>query len=211
MPCAPLLRFSDCTTDTRSEAGEVMSGILEVIGGGNFTAAAPVRQGGNFVTAPVRQSTNFTSSPTIRQQSGNFTAASTIRQGGNFTSPVRQQTSSQRVFVRVYRTSSEHFAVLYPVRAIVTACRPLASLNLKSCTVKQLPNCVLRVSPRSCEGMAVTFKGTETTNEAQIAEWLRAFSEAKKDGSSLRRKKVSDHRLPLPVLVESEEDEESLE
>lgn len=202
MPCAPLLRFSDCTTDTRSEAGEVMSGILEVIGGGNFTAAAP-----------VRQSANFTPSSTVRQQSGTFTAAPTLRQGNFTTGPVRQQqssSSSQRVFVRVYRTSSEHFAVLYPVRAIVTACRPLASLNLKSCTVKQLPNCVLRVSPRSCEGMAVTFKGTETTNEAQIAEWLRAFSEAK-DGSSLRRKKVSDHRLPLPVLVESEEDEEVLE
>ncbi|GFU03810.1 uncharacterized protein NPIL_394711 [Nephila pilipes] len=111
----------------------------------------------------------------------------------------------QRVFVRVYRTSSEHFAVLYPVRAIVTACRPLASLNLKSCTVKQLPNFEFRVSPKSCEGMSLTFKGTETTNEVQIAEWLQAFSEVQ--DSSLRRKKVSDHRLPLPVLVENEEDE----
>ncbi|KAG8180155.1 hypothetical protein JTE90_023362 [Oedothorax gibbosus] len=169
MPCAPLLRFSDCTTDLRSEAGQVMSGVLEIIGGSSFAApsGSPNRGG--------HRNTSSTSRP-------------------------------QRVFVRIYRTSSEHFAVLYPARAIVTACRPMASINLKSCTVKQLPNCILRVSPRSCEGMAVTFQGTETCNEVQMSEWLNAFSEAKDNGSP-RRKKVSDHRLPLPVLVESEEDE----
>lgn len=169
MPCAPLLRFSDTPAEKRVEAGEVMSGILEVIGGSNFTSTG----------SPVRSMVNNrrpVSNPQV-----------------------------QRVFVRVYRTSSEHFAVLYPVKAIVTACRPLASLNLKSCTVKSLPGAEFRVSPRSCEGTTVTFKGTENTSDVQIAEWLQAFSEQQ---DSLRRKKVSDHRLPLPVLIESEEDEE---
>ncbi|KAF8782916.1 hypothetical protein HNY73_013148 [Argiope bruennichi] len=173
MPSAPLLRFSDCPADSRAEAGEVMSGILEVIGCTNFSSSCSPNRGYS------RKTSQSTTAPTNNK--------------------------SQRVFVRVYRTSSEHFAVLYPVRAIVTACRPLASLNLKSCTVKQLPNFEFRVSPKSCEGMSLTFKGTETTNEVQIADWLQAFSETK--DSSLRRKKVSDHRLPLPVLVESEEDE----
>ncbi|GFQ65320.1 uncharacterized protein TNCT_172071 [Trichonephila clavata] len=171
MPSAPLLRFSDCPADSRTEAGEVMSGILEVMGCTNFTSSCSPNRGYTRRNSP---------SPTPNNK-------------------------MQRVFVRVYRTSSEHFAVLYPVRAIITACRPLASLNLKSCTVKQLPNFEFRVSPKSCEGMSLTFKGTETTNEVQIAEWLQAFSEVQ--DSSLRRKKVSDHRLPLPVLVENEEDE----
>ncbi|GIY13189.1 uncharacterized protein CEXT_775411 [Caerostris extrusa] len=171
MPSAPLLRFSDCPADTRMEAGEVMSGILEVIGCSNFSSSVSPNRG-------YSRKTPQTATPNNKMQ---------------------------RVFVRVYKTSSEHFAVLYPVRAIVTACRPLASLNLKSCSVKQLPNCEFRVAPKSCEGMSLTFKGTETTNEVQIGEWLQAFSEA--HDSSLRRKKVSDHRLPLPVLVESEEDE----
>lgn len=164
MPCAPLLRFSDCPADTRAEAGEVMSGVLEVIGASSFTSS-PRK------TVPSSSSNSL----------------------------------SQRVFVRVYRTSSEHFAVLYPVRAIITACRPLASLNLKSCSVKPLPGKEFLISPRSCEGMAVTFKGIEgTTSDVQISDWLKAFSEVQ--DPSQRRKKVSDHRLPLPVLVESEED-----
>lgn len=169
MPCAPLLRFSDTPADKRAEAGEVMSGILEVIGGSNF--------------------------------SSNYSSLRTMPNPRKVTSP-----QTQRVFVRVYRTSSEHFAVLYPVKAIVTACRPLASINLKSCTVKSLPGAEFRVSPRSCDGTTVIFKGTESTNDVQLAEWLKAFNEQQSD--SIRRKKVSDHRLPLPVLVESEEDDE---
>lgn len=162
MPCAPLLRFSDCPADRRAEAGEVMSGVLEVIG-----------------------ASSFTSSP-----------RKTVPSSSNL---------SQRVFVRVYRTSSEHFAVVYPVRAIITACRPLLSLNLKSCTVKPLPGKEFRISPRSCEGVSVTFKGIEgTTSDVQISDWLRAFSEVQDPNP--KRKRVSDHRLPLPVLEESEED-----
>ncbi|XP_035214661.1 uncharacterized protein LOC118188356 [Stegodyphus dumicola] len=175
MPCAPLLRFSDSPADTRAEAGEVMSGFLEIIGGSNFTST----------NSPSR-SVNSSNRKTSTSSNNNIT---------------------QRVFVRVYRTSSEHFAVLYPVRAIITACRPLASLNLKSCTVKPLPNCEFRVSPRSCEGMSVTFRGTESSSDKQISEWLKAFSEVQdQDPTSQRRKKVSAHRLPLPVLEESEED-----
>lgn len=175
MPCAPLLRFSDCPPDTRTEAGEVMSGILEVISGSNFTSTGSPHRAVTLTKRNLPSTSN---------------------------TPLQQQ----RVFVRVYRTSSEHFAVLYPVRAIVTACRPLASLNLKSCMVKQLPNKEFRVSPRSCEGVTVSFKGTESSNDVQINDWLQAFSEVQQDHSQ-RRKKVSDHRLPLPVVVESDEDE----
>lgn len=177
MPCAPLLRFSDCPADTKAEAGEVISGVLEVIGASSFASSSPRR------TVPC--TTSSTSNNSSSSSKG----------------------LSQRVFVRVYRTSSEHFAVLYPVRAIITACRPLASLNLKSCTVKPLPGNEFRISPRACEGLAVTFKRIEgTKNDVPICDWLRAFSEVQTQDPGHRRKKVSDHRLPLPVLEESEED-----
>lgn len=118
-------------------------------------------------------------------------------------------TTRQRVFVRVYRISSEqHFAVLYPMRAIVTACRPLCSLNLKSCFVKPLSDSgrEFRVSPRACDGVSVTFRTLEGSTESHVAEWIQAFSE--NVDLQQKRKKISGQRSPLPVLQESEEESE---
>lgn len=118
-------------------------------------------------------------------------------------------TTGQRVFVRVYRISNEqHFAVLYPMRAIVTACRPLCSLNLKSCCVKPLSESgrEFRVSPRACDGVAVTFRTLEGSTESHVAEWIQAFSD--NPDVQQRRKKISGQMSPLPVLQESEEESE---
>ncbi|XP_023223804.1 uncharacterized protein LOC111625027 [Centruroides sculpturatus] len=159
MPCVPSLRFGTSTDYSRPEAGEIMSGILEIF--------------------------KSTSNP------------------------------GQRMFVRVYRTSSEHFAVLCPLRGVLTACRPLASLNLRSCSVEVLPGSgrQFRVTPRACEGVALIFRLPETDKSAGVEDrgiklWLSAFTSQDESKSEGKKRKLSDHRQLLPVVVENDEEEE---
>lgn len=121
----------------------------------------------------------------------------------------------QRMFVKIYKTSSEHFAVLCPLRGMLTACRPLASLNLRSCSVEVLPGAgrQFRVTPRACEGVALIFRlpEMEKSNELEdggIKVWLSAFTSQDDSRSEGKKRKISDHRQLLPVLMENEEDEE---
>lgn len=81
----------------------------------------------------------------------------------------------RRVFVRVYRTSREHFAVLLPLRALASACKPLASLNLRTCAILQTSHDEFRVSPRPLEGATLCFKSPP--GSPPVTHWIAALQE----------------------------------
>jgi len=53
----------------------------------------------------------------------------------------------QKVIVCVYQTSREHFAVVYPLRMMISARKPIASINLRTSTVSRLTDDSFRVDP----------------------------------------------------------------
>lgn len=156
MPCLPSsqLRLSRYCDDThlRRDAGEVFSGVLDVL--------RPYDTSGK-------------SAPSV-----------------------------QRVFVRVYRTTHEHFAVLYPLRALVTACKPLTSINLRSCALDQSSPDEFRVSPRSLDGVSLSFRCPKPDDGGlPVTDWMAAFGARTK---ALLRKTSP---LSLPVVLERVEEE----
>lgn len=156
MPCNPLLRFGGVLSELRPEAGEVKSGVLEVV------------------------------------------------------SSSQMSTARQRVFARIYKTCSEHFAVLFPIRGLTSACKPLASLNLKSCSVEPSDETgrEFRVIPRPSEALSLTFSVPESGAEKDsVHSWIAAFSVVERNERKLF---VSKTRKTLPVLMENEEEEENL-
>lgn len=100
----------------------------------------------------------------------------------------------QGVHVKVYRTSLEHFCVLYPQKKI---CRPLGVLNLKNTTVERLED-------DRQQGFTVRQLGFDTPmaltfiadSRCDINSWILAFSNR---GSPTFR------HTELPILEEDEE------
>lgn len=109
----------------------------------------------------------------------------------------------RRVLVRVYRTSHEHFAVLLPCRALATARKPLASLNLKTCAILQTSLDEFRVSPRPLEGGSLCFRSPP--GSPSVARWIAALQEQREP-----RKRCPGSPMPgllrLPALLEREEE-----
>ncbi|KAK7792448.1 hypothetical protein R5R35_001037 [Gryllus longicercus] len=101
----------------------------------------------------------------------------------------------QDVLVRVYRTSLEHFAVLYPAHKSVS--RPLGVLNLRNTRVEALaaPQSGFTVRQRAPDAPnALTFVPLEEARA--LEEWLLAFT---------WRGSPSLHASPLPAVQEDEE------
>lgn len=97
----------------------------------------------------------------------------------------------QGVQVKVYRTSVEHFAVIYPQKKV---CRPLGVLNLKNTTIERLRD----------EGFIVRQKGFDTTtitltflveNKKELDYWILAFT---------ARSSPLVHQSSLPIVEEEE-------
>ncbi|CAD6208636.1 GSCOCG00010613001-RA-CDS [Cotesia congregata] len=97
----------------------------------------------------------------------------------------------QGVQVKVYRTSVEHFAVIYPQKKV---CRPLGVLNLKNTTIERLRD----------EGFVVRQKGFDTTtitltflveNKKELDYWILAFT---------ARSSPLVHQSSLPIVEEEE-------
>lgn len=108
-------------------------------------------------------------------------------------------TGYRRILVRVYRTSHEHFAVLLPCRALATARKPLASLNLKTCAILQTSQDEFRVSP--LEGGSLSFRSPPGSPD--VARWIVALQEQREP-----RKRCPGSPMPgflrLPALLEEE-------
>lgn len=100
----------------------------------------------------------------------------------------------QGVNVIVYRTSLEHFAVLYPQKKI---CRPLGVINLRHVSIEQLPDkqqCGFKVRQQGYDTpMTLTFL-CETRD---LDGWLVAFTS--RCSPTLR------HQNSLPIVEEDEE------
>lgn len=100
----------------------------------------------------------------------------------------------QGVNVIVYRTSLEHFAVLYPQKKI---CRPLGVINLKNTTVEQMKDkqqCGFNVRQQGFDTpMTLTFH----CEQRDLESWLVAFTS--RCSPALR------HQSSLPIVEEDEE------
>lgn len=100
----------------------------------------------------------------------------------------------QGVNVKVYRTSLEHFAVIYPQKKI---CRPLGVLNLKNVSLVK-ENLGFSVRQKNYESpMTLTFLVEQVQD---LEEWLLAFS-CRKTSPMTRR----NCHLVLPIVEEGEE------
>jgi hypothetical protein len=100
----------------------------------------------------------------------------------------------QSVQVKVYRTSLEHFAVLYPQKKV---CRPLGVLNLRNTCVERLPGgkqSGFIVRQRGFDTpMCLTFL-SETPRD--LESWVLAFAS---------RSPPTVHPSSLPIVEEEEE------
>lgn len=101
----------------------------------------------------------------------------------------------QPVHVKVYRTSIEHFAVVYPQKKV---CRPLGVLNLKNTMVEKLTNSkqlgfVVRQCGFDTPLCSLTFF-SETSKE--LDRWISAFTSKSTPTSSMSS---------LPIVEEDEE------
>jgi len=102
-----------------------------------------------------------------------------------------------RVVVKVYRTTLEHFAVVYPDKVV---CKPIGFINLKNCSVGCLMNSsrTVQIVQKSCDGGLLTFRA-ESPSEAK--KWMEAFQNNK-----MNRKSLDDAlNVSLPILEEEEE------
>lgn len=100
----------------------------------------------------------------------------------------------QPVHVKVYRTSLEHFAAIYPQKKV---CRPLGVINLRN-------TCVERLSDPDQAGFTVRERGFDTSMcltficecPRELDSWLAAFT-------SLSSPTL--HQTSLPSVMEDEE------
>lgn len=101
----------------------------------------------------------------------------------------------QPVQVKVYRTSLEHFAVVYPQKKV---CRPLGVLNLKNTMVEKLPS-------SKQPGFTVRQCGFDTPlcsltffseSNKELDRWISAFTS---------RNNTTSHMSSLPIVEEDEE------
>lgn len=107
----------------------------------------------------------------------------------------------RRVLVRVYRTSREHFAVLLPLRALASACKPLASVNLRTCAILQTAHDEFRVSPRPLEGATLCFKSP--AGSPPVSLWIAALQEPRHQrGRCPGSPMLAVHKMP--ALLEEE-------
>lgn len=96
----------------------------------------------------------------------------------------------QSVLVKVYRTSCEHFAVIYPQKKV---CRPLGVMNIKNIILERLDN-GFKIRQKGFDSpMCFTFI-SETPKE--LNQWVDAFTSC--SGGTLSS-------CTLPILMEDEE------
>lgn len=103
---------------------------------------------------------------------------------------LRHKGGDQPVQVIVYRTSVDHFAVIYHQEKVS---RPLAVLNLRNTTIERLDNQNFMVRQGGCDTpVALTF---HLDNPNDIESWIVAFS---------ARSSTQTHHSNLPIVEEEE-------
>lgn len=96
----------------------------------------------------------------------------------------------RQVQVKVYRTSVEHFAVIYPQKKV---CRPLGVLNLRNTTIERYGDEGFLVRQKDFDGsIALTFL---MENKKELDYWILAFT---------ARTSPPVHQSSLPIVEEEE-------
>jgi len=125
-----------------------------------------------------------------------------------------------RVLLKVYRTSLEHFAVLYPDK-LVTCCKPMGFVNLKNCAVGGWRR-TIQITQRGCDGDVLTFECADAKDNKM---WLDVMENASTNSNSknylesvqLSSPNHPNHKqrrmnictnLNLPIVQEEDIDEE---
>lgn len=135
---------------------------------------------------------NFSTSFLPAATAAEATHLSTETKSGSITL-IAANGRKQGVNVIVYRTTLEHFAVLYPQKKI---CRPLGVINLKNTTVETLTDkqqCGFQVRQQGYDTpMTLTF----LCESRDLDSWLVAFTS--RCSPALR------HQSSLPIVEEEE-------
>lgn len=96
----------------------------------------------------------------------------------------------QNVQVKVYRTSVEHFAVIYPQKKV---CRPLGVLNLRNTTIERFEDDGFLVRQKGFDSpVALTFL---VECKKELDYWVSAFT---------ARHSPLVHQSSLPIVEEEE-------
>ncbi|GAB6020342.1 hypothetical protein CHUAL_003054 [Chamberlinius hualienensis] len=127
--------------------------------------------GGSVVGVDSRAGYATTGSGCIELRSGSVTLIGSAGSSHNL-----------RVILKVYRTSLEHFAVLYPDK-LMTCCKPIGFINLKNCNVGCWRR-TLQIAQRSCDGGVLTF---DCGDVKETKMWLEVMeNKSPKFNSSFR-------------------------
>lgn len=120
--------------------------------------------------------------------------------GVRSSSPIPETPKNQKVIVVIHKTASKHFAVLYPFWGLVSAKRPICSINLKTTMVEKSrrdPEHEFRIVPaRDFEGTSLTFRITESggskMSEGQsIDSWINALRSSQECATHVNVKTLS--------------------
>lgn len=115
--------------------------------------------------------------------------------------------SDVRVVLKVYRTSLEHFAVIYPDKAV---CKPFGFINLKNCRVQLLRNNtrVMQIVQKSCDGGVLTFRADTPVDAKMWLDCLRLPFTGSSTSPSSSKKRMDDVlNVSLPILLEEGDEE----
>lgn len=117
-----------------------------------------------------------------------------------------------RVLVVVHRTTTEHFAVIYPIRLVACARKALSTINLKSSVAKKVDQNLIHIRPRKdIDGVSITLRVIDPTNRT-CDDWIRELSDCSPNYGcipiypDLSCKPIRISSFSLPTLVEDVED-----
>ena len=154
-----------------------------------------------------KQSRMLGFSTTVGDQNGNQITDRLEVKAGHIKQVIRTDSRERRkdVFVRVYRSQFEHYAVVYQNKVFCKAC---AFINLKSCVVSvDLSVRQIIIRPYNDDGIAVVLEADQYTVES----WIDAFSLSTmpvKGSLSPLLSPVIPRSPTMQTLLESEEEED---
>lgn len=124
---------------------------------------------------------------------------------------------AERVLVVVHKTSTNHFAVIYPIWGLECSKKPIFTINLLSTKVEKSsvnPNTEFSVVS-SREGVSFLFQIPDKCNKNYtIDDWVEALTNSNESSTFLKMSSPSLHKsrqtkLNLSVLNEEEVNEEN--
>lgn len=115
-----------------------------------------------------------------------------------------------RVQLVVHRTTTEHFAIFYPISLTACNMKPLATINLKTCLVKKIDSDVFYIRPRKdIDGVSITLRVPKSSS-VDCDDWLSALTDDSPNFASIpiypamSCKPIRISSFSLPTLVEED-------